>query len=228
MSKRTQKKSPAYLPTRINVLRFLVIVIPIVALLYYLSGEISDTHALSQANIEAFIKQAGVFSWLVYLVLVILAVLGPITSSTIAIIGGYLFNPFLAIGLNMAGELIGAAGNFLIGKKLGKRYLVERFPKVKAMVTRYGAYLNPFNIFLLGLVPVGTSNLTGYVAGMSGMKFKRYIYSWMVALFFVNIFITFLGYSAKIHSLPLTLGIVMVIMISVWFVKKASAKMSKK
>jgi len=205
-----------------------VIVIPIVALLYYLSGEISDTHALSQANIEAFIKQAGVFSWLVYLVLVILAVLGPITSSTIAIIGGYLFNPFLAIGLNMAGELIGAAGNFLIGKKLGKRYLVERFPKVKAMVTRYGAYLNPFNIFLLGLVPVGTSNLTGYVAGMSGMKFKRYIYSWMVALFFVNIFITFLGYSAKIHSLPLTLGIVMVIMISVWFVKKASAKMSKK
>ena len=203
-----------------KIVRYVLIVALLIAFLYYLGTEVTESNNFNQASIEAFIKRAGIFSWLAYLLLVILAVLGPITSSVIILIGGYLFNPFLVIGLNLLGEFIGASGNFFIGRKLGKKLLMKKFPKIKHMVEKYGDYLNSFNIFLLGLIPVGTSNLTGYVAGMSRMSFKKYISSWMVAIFFLNIAISFLGYSARIHSLPLTIAIVVIIIISLAVMKK--------
>ncbi|MCA9351880.1 VTT domain-containing protein [Patescibacteria group bacterium] len=225
MNNKHAKQTTTYLPSTQVIVKYVVIFGIIIFVLYHFSAEIRQTSALfSQARIEAFIKSAGVFSWLVYLALVVVAVLGPITSSTIALIGGYLFHPLVAIFLNILGEFIGGTGNFFIGKKLGKQYLMAKFPKVRRIVEKYGGYLKPFHIFLLGLVPVGTSNFTGYVAGMSGVPFRVYIRSWMIAIFFVNVLVTLLGYSAKIHSIPLTIGILVVLALVLLVMKYMSSR----
>lgn len=189
-------------------MKYLFVVILAVFFLYYLGTEISESHILSQTNLEAFIKKAGIFSWLAFLILIIVSVLGPLPSSLVVLVGGYIFNPFFALGLTLIGETIGATGNFYIGRKLGKKILMKKFPKVKKMIEKYGNHLTPLNIFLLGIIPVGTSNVTGYVAGMTKMSYKKYIQAWMMGIMLLNTAISFLGYSAKIQSLPLTAGIV--------------------
>ena len=88
------------------------------------------------------------------------------------------------------------------------------------MVKKYGSHLNRESIFFLALIPVGTSNVTGYLCGISNNTFKDYIISWVSGITILNIIITFLGYSAKIQSLGLTIGIVSLIAVGYYLIKK--------
>jgi uncharacterized membrane protein YdjX (TVP38/TMEM64 family) len=152
-------------------------------------------------SIQRFIQGAGAWSWLAYLCIVTFMVMGPLPSSIVVVIGGYLFHPILVIALTALGEALGATGNFIIGRKIGRNILMEYVPKIKKLVRKYGYYINKKTIFFLSIFPVGTSNITGYLSGMSGILFKDYITSWILA---------FLGHSAKIENYTLTVVIIII------------------
>ncbi|MCA9352803.1 VTT domain-containing protein [Patescibacteria group bacterium] len=181
-------------------------------LFLYSRNSISVERTLSQEHLMEIIQSAGIFSWLVYLLLVTLSVLSPITSSVIVLVGGYLFHPLLAIGLNLIAEMLGASGNFFIGRKLARKFMIKKFPKMK----RYADQLNTKIVFLLALIPVGTSNITGYIAGISKMRFKRYLGTWMLGITLLNTSIALLGYSARIQSVKLTVIIIVIGLISMY------------
>lgn len=150
--------------------------------------------------IKELILSAGPYSWLAYLALITSSVLSPIPSSIFALIGGYIFNPILIIFLNFLGEALGATGNFYIGRILGKKIITKRFPKVKNTVDK----ITMNTVFLLALIPVGTSNITGYSAGVSEMSYKKFITGWMLGIMLSNTAITLLGYSAQKKSIMMT------------------------
>lgn len=173
----------------------------LVFVLFRLNTTFHVDRVFSQDNIEAFIKSAGIFSWLVYVIIVTLMVMSPLSSPIMAIIAGYIFNPFLALGLTVVGEVFGAIGNFFIGKKIIKRLLARgRLPKISAMVEKYKGSLDSKSIFLMGIVPMGTSNMTGYIAGVTGLSLKKYLIPWMAGIITLTILTIYLGHSAKIHA----------------------------
>jgi len=180
--------------------------------LYYLGSGVDYDYSkvFTKESIEQFILGAGIWSWLVYIVLISIMVLSPLPSSLFVLIGGYLFNPFLVILLTIIGEAIGATGNFFIGRKLGKRVLLKRWPKVRSLFERYGEHVNRQNVFFLSMIPVGTSNFTGYLAGMSDIDYRDYIISWITGITFVSLIIAFLGHSAKIESGSMLLHLVLI------------------
>lgn len=192
----------------------------IIFLLYSISAEIDTTKLFNRHTIEMLIEKSGVFSWFVFILLISLTVLSPLPSSSLVLIGGYLFNPLFTIILTIIGELIGAAGNFYIGRKLGEKIITKRFPKIQKMINKYGNHMGKEVIFFLALIPAGTSNVTGYLCGISKNTFKEYITSWMSGIMILNIVIAFLGYSAKIQSLWLTIGIVLLIGIAILIIRK--------
>ena len=116
------------------------------------------------------------------------------------------------IGLNLIAEMLGASGNFFIGRKLARKFMIKKFPKMK----RYADQLNTKIVFLLALIPVGTSNITGYIAGISKMRFKRYLGTWMLGITLLNTSIALLGYSARIQSVKLTVIIIVIGLISMY------------
>jgi uncharacterized membrane protein YdjX (TVP38/TMEM64 family) len=161
-------------------------------------------------SIQRFIQGAGAWSWLAYLCIVTFMVMGPLPSSIVVVIGGYLFHPILVIALTALGEALGATGNFIIGRKIGRNILMEYVPKIKKLVRKYGYYINKKTIFFLSIFPVGTSNITGYLSGMSGILFKDYITSWIFGVTCLNIVLAFLGHSAKIENYTLTVVIIII------------------
>ena len=209
-----------YSISTLKIILYSLTLITITFLLYYSGIEISDFSFLNQTNIELFIKNAGSLSWVVYIFLIALTVLSPLTSSTLVLIGGYLFNPLLAIAFTIIGEILGATGNFFIGRKLGKKIIIKKFPKIEKMIHKYEGYLNRQTIFLLALIPVGSSNFTGYLCGISHLKYRQYIFPWISGITILNIAVAFLGYSAKIQSLSLSVGILGLALIGLIIVKK--------
>lgn len=198
----------------------------ILLLITFISPELLGIK-IDPEDIKELILSAGSYSWLAYLVLIIVSVLSPIPSSIFALVGGYIFNPLLIIFLNFLGEALGASGNFYIGRLLGKKIVTKRFPKIKKTVDK----ITMNTIFLLALIPVGTSNITGYSAGVSEISYKKYISGWMSGIMLLNTVITLLGYSAQQQSLLMTgiisaLGIVAIF--AVHTLMKNHTKKSKK
>lgn len=202
-----------------KLVSYLVFILLAVVALYYLNSGISESHIFNRQSIEAFIKQAGVFSWLVYILIIAVSVMGPFPSSPLVLVGGFIFNPFLVIVFTIIGEAIGATGNFFIGRKFGKRIILKHIPRVGLLIEKYKEHFNRETIFLLSLVPVGTANITGYAAGILGLKYKHYIISCVSGISLLNIFVVLLGYSAQVHSLSLTISII-VLGVSVAFLVK--------
>ena len=173
----TKKLIHTYKITPIKIITYGLFISLSIFLLYSISAEIDPTKLFNKETIEGLIESSGPLSWLVFIFLIALAVMSPLPSSTLVLIGGYLFNPLFTILLTIIGEIIGAIGNFYIGRKFGKTIITKRFPKIKKMVKKYGSHLNRESIFFLALIPVGTSNVTGYLCGISNNTFKDYIIS---------------------------------------------------
>jgi uncharacterized membrane protein YdjX (TVP38/TMEM64 family) len=192
-----------------KVLLYITLILLILVGLHYLNIGLSSNQALSQENMEAFILQAGIFSWLAYVLLLMLFVMSPLPSPLLTLVAGYLFNPLIAIVLTLLGEFLGSLGNFLIGRFLGKHFRdTEKFPTLHKYINKYKDHLDFRTIFFLGMIPIGTSNLTGYAAGISGMKFKKYLVPWMLGMTALSTIALLLGLSAKKETPHLSLIII--------------------
>jgi uncharacterized membrane protein YdjX (TVP38/TMEM64 family) len=195
-----KKNKIASIPAYKFILYFFVL-LALLVFLYSIKTEINEGYRLSQDIIQNFIKDMGYLSWLAYIILVSLFVISPLPSTMLGIIAGYLFHPLAAILFGLIGETIGAAGNYYIGKNFSKFFTnKERFPRISKTIISYSKKLTQEIIFLLGMIPVSTSNLTGYAAAIGGIPFKKYIVPWISGIGIVVIITSLLGYSAKIQS----------------------------
>lgn len=214
----------------VKVAVFGLLAVVVLYTLHYIGLEIQHNPALSQTNLEAFITNAGKFSWLVYIGILMLFVMSPLPSPVLTLVGGFIFHPLIALGLTLFGESLGACANFYIGRILGKGlFYKRRFPKLRAFFERYSAHFDFHTIFLLGLIPVGTSNITGYAAGLTNMKLREYFFPWISGVMILTVATTFLGRSAKngtpYVSAIIIAGIILALLI-IKFVWKKQIKVS--
>lgn len=204
------------IPSRRFFIYALIITIGVL-LFYHLGAEIRDNYAINEQSIIAFVSDAGSLSWLVFSALVALAVMSPLPSSALGLVGGYVFSPFTALALIALGEVVGATVNYLLGRYVIRHVVTkERFPVVYANIARYKSYLTGYTVFLLGLVPAGTANVTGYTAGLIGMRYWVYIMSWSSGIMLLSTLTTFLGHSARTENIVasafLGIGVIMMLL----------------
>lgn len=214
---------------RKQVVFYGLVFIIILTLLYMIGSELSYRFgfSFSEEYIADVIKSGGAWSWLVYILLIAGMTLGPLPSSIIVLVGGYIFHPLLVLPLTLAGETIGATGNFIVGRKVGRTLLLKYSRKLQRMFNTYGEHIHAQNIFFLSMIPVGTSNVTGYLAGMSHVPYKRYIVAWLSGVGFVSLFISLLGYSARQDNYILS-AIIIVVGLVIFFCLKKIFRKNKK
>ncbi|MEG0377468.1 MAG: TVP38/TMEM64 family protein [Eubacterium sp.] len=128
--------------------------------------------------VKHFLLGFGGWTPLIYFLFQILQVIiAPIPGGTTTLVGGALFGGLWGFLLSMTGILIGSAAAFGIAKKLGRPFILrfigskwlEKFENIR------DSRLNMV-LFLIFLFPGFPDDLFCYLAGLSKMRFKTFMF----------------------------------------------------
>ena len=209
--------------SRPKVIKSLLVGVFMFATLYglalYGGLEIKEVTTANQNLISSFLMHYPSISWLLYILLLIVAVMSPLPDSIVILAGGFLFGPIIGTLLTIVGQSIGASIDFILARKLGRAFVVKKFPKSAALVDSYSHKLGWQTIFLMRLLPTLSFDMLSYAAGLSSLSFKKYILATMSGLIPLAIITTLLGHSANIHSsflaaISLLVGAIVIVVIS--------------
>lgn len=172
----------------------------VLSFLFYLGLEVKETNFITQAKVQSFILSYGIFSWLAYIVLLVIAVMSPVPDTPIVIAGGYIFGPYISIPLTIIGQILGATVDFYLARKLGRSFVNKKFPKASVLLNEYSHKLGWQTVFIMRLTPTLSFDLLSYAAGLSKIKFTHYIVATLSGMIPLLVVTSILGYSASIHS----------------------------
>jgi uncharacterized membrane protein YdjX (TVP38/TMEM64 family) len=158
----------------------LLIIIVLLALFYYSYSTKGIIYAISASDNESvvnFVDSFGVFSYVVFVLLVILeCVFAPIPALALYVAGGALFGTFLGGILTLIANLIGALIAFWIARRFGRKFVERRVDdNVRKKFDKFSEKYGGFSLFFLRINPFTTSDLFSYLAGLTKMKVKAFL-----------------------------------------------------
>jgi uncharacterized membrane protein YdjX (TVP38/TMEM64 family) len=144
---------------------------------YFSKGVVYSVSNSDEDAVVQFVDSFGVFSYLIFVLLVILeVVLAPIPALVLYVAGGALFGTFLGGTLTLVGNLIGALLAFWIARKLGRNFVEKRVDSVaRKKFDNFAEKYGGFSLFILRINPLTTSDIFSYISGLSKMKVKTFI-----------------------------------------------------
>ena len=144
---------------------------------YFSRGIIYSISNSDSNSIVDFINSFGVFSYFVFVFIVILEVIfAPIPALALYIAGGALFGAFFGGILTLIGNLIGALIAFLLARRLGRNFVENKVDKkMREKFDRFSQKYGIFSLFLLRINPLTTSDLFSYLAGLTNIKVKTFL-----------------------------------------------------
>jgi len=131
----------------------------------------------NQAELISFLSSFKEISFLIYILLIIIAIIiAPIHPFIFYVAGGIVFGPYLSWALTMIGVTIGSSIVFKLSKRYGRSFVersvskknINRFDKVS---DKYGS----ISIFLLRVNPLTSSDIWSYIAGLTKIKFWKFL-----------------------------------------------------
>ena len=131
-----------------------------------------------------FFDSLGPFSYVVFILLLMLEVIfAPIHPLVFYVAGGIIFGPWIALGLALIGEAIGSTIAFKLSKKYGRNFVESKFPKKRLkQFDKFSKKYGSLSIFLLRVNPLTSSDAWSYIAGISKIKYKRFIVASLLGL----------------------------------------------
>jgi uncharacterized membrane protein YdjX (TVP38/TMEM64 family) len=126
-------------------------------------------------QLQALIRQTGVWGPLCYVGLYAIATLMLLPSTPLNISGGVLFGPWLGTLWTSVGAIAAAAIAFVFSRTLGRpvmeKKLAGRWEKMDTEIKRGGL----FYMFAIRLVPVMPYGIVNFAAGLTGIRFRDYL-----------------------------------------------------
>lgn len=128
--------------------------------------------------IQSFLLQFGIWTPLAFFLLQLLQVIiAPIPGGTVGLVGGALFGTFWGFIISASGTLIGSAIVFLLTKRFGRPF-VQKFVS-STIIEKYDhIHDSKINAVLFGifLFPLFPDDMLCFIAGLSKMKFKTFLF----------------------------------------------------
>jgi len=132
---------------------------------------------LNQEKLISFLSSFKEVSFLIYILLIIVGIIiAPIHPFIFYVTGGILFGPYVSWVLTMIGVTIGSSIAFKLSKKYGRGFVEKHVPKKNInrfdkVSEKYGS----ISIFLLRLNPLTSSDIWSYIAGLTKIKFWKFL-----------------------------------------------------
>jgi uncharacterized membrane protein YdjX (TVP38/TMEM64 family) len=144
---------------------------------YFSHGIIYDVSNSDVDSVVDFINSFGFWAWLIFILLVILEVVfAPIPPLVLYIAGGFLFGAFFGGILTLIGNMIGSGIDFLLAKRYGRGIVEKKVDKkIRKKFDNFSEKYGGFAIFLLRVNPLTTTDIVSYLAGLTKIKFWKFI-----------------------------------------------------
>ena len=162
-----------------NYIVFLIILLVLLFFSYsYSSKGIVYSIATSDTDsVAEFVNSFGDFSYLIFVLLVILEVVfAPIPALALYVTGGALFGTILGSALTLFGNVAGALIAFVIARKFGRNFVERRIdPNARKRFDKFSEKYGGFSLFFLRINPFTSSDIFSYIAGLTKMKIRTFL-----------------------------------------------------
>ncbi|CAM3946801.1 TVP38/TMEM64 family protein [Alkalicoccus chagannorensis] len=183
---------------------------------------------ISPEMLRSFMDDAGVFAPMLYIVLYTLRPLILFPASILSLAGGLLFGAFWGTVLIVIGATAGAVLSFVVARRLGKN-IAGREWKGKARTMQHQMEENGLlYVLLVRLIPVFNFDMISYLAGISKVKLKDFLFGTLFGIIPGAFAYSFLGASVVEGDIGIIFAaaavFVAVSVIPVFFKKKLKKK----
>lgn len=162
---------------RILRIKYLLIVIAVMLVLYGLSESEIFQHYLSNPEVlKTAILSIGILAPLAVIFLqAFQTTISVIPSQLTTIIAGFAFGPFLGLLYSLIGASIGSSLVFFISRKYGEKLALKFFEK-KDMVHFHVFFRDKklWALFLARILPIFPNDLVSFTAALAGMRFRNF------------------------------------------------------
>lgn len=167
MTARTRIAGVLFSPaTRLVVLAVVVLG---ATLAFALSG------GLDENTLVETIRRAGPVAPLVFVLAYALLTTLLFPGSLLTTVGGVLFGPAWGTALAVLGASLGAAGAFLLGRRLGREQVTRLAGRRIATLDRWLTRQGFVAVLYARLIPVIPFNVLNYGSGVTGVRFRDYL-----------------------------------------------------
>lgn len=161
-------------------------------------------------NLNQFLNSYGSYKELIFIALATLRIVAFIPSAVFMILAGIIFNPLEGVALAFISVVLSETIIFVLSKILVysdiQDYLVKRNPKLYKLLLK-----NNTKILAIGILcPIAPSDLACFLAGSSGLSYKKFILTVIISNMPMMILFSFLG-SSVLSSASNTIIIAIII-----------------
>jgi uncharacterized membrane protein YdjX (TVP38/TMEM64 family) len=139
------------------------------ALGIYLIGGISPD------QIQAWLKRAGVWAPIIYVVLYTIATILVLPSTPLNLAGGAIFGPWLGTLWTTVAAVVAAIVAFLFTRTIGRDWVAHRLAGQWQAIDAEIQHGGLFYMFAIRLQPVIPYGLVNFAAGLTSVRFKDYV-----------------------------------------------------
>jgi uncharacterized membrane protein YdjX (TVP38/TMEM64 family) len=206
---------------RIVILSVLFIVFYIA--LYFVFRE----RGISKEEIRKLIEPFGGYGLLALFVLQIVFSLTPMPDGTMPLLAMLMYGP-IGVFVIMIAMFIGAIIHYAIAHHFGKAFIINKFPEVEKYLNRIGSRDVIIRLVALRMFTFVSFDITSYIAGISGIPFKKFLIGTLIGLLPTNFILILIGYGlfAKTQvEIITTWGTIAILIIFLFvFYKKSMSK----
>lgn len=210
---------------RLNPVKLWAVVGFIIALVlafHFLVGDALET------RIQAFIVNAGPWTVLVFLTLMVAHNFVPIPAEMIAMSAGAVLGPLAGISTIWVGAMLGAVVAFWISRRFGRKVVVRFInPKYLSRLDTVAAHKSGFGLLLLRFVPIVSFNLLNYAAGLTSVSWFTYLWTTALGIIPILVLSVFAGANLAHFEPAFVLLALLVLGLVVLFVRKCLTKCLK-
>lgn len=196
----------------------LVIILILIILIILVSIPIAKTFS-TPSTIKDFVSQFGVYSAIVFIIILILQLIFAVIPSTpVVIAGGYLFGPFLGMLLSVVGNLLASMLVFGVTRLFGRPFVESIINK--SVLEKIDQKSNSIakTLFVLYLIPILPHDAFTYVAGLTNIQFKKFVLVVLIGRLPSILFLSVVGHQLTQISLLFSIILLAIVVIGGVFI----------
>ncbi|KXK09948.1 MAG: VTT domain-containing protein [Candidatus Dojkabacteria bacterium] len=139
-------------------------------------------YGISREQINSFLAPLGYWGLLAAFLIQILTSMTPLPDAPLAFATMILYGPYIGSITIFVAMLIATAINYMIAHKLGKKYILRRFPQTAGYLNNYGQNASVESLVLLRFFSFLTFDIVSYIAALSGVSFSKFMFSSVIGL----------------------------------------------
>ncbi|MEI7604162.1 MAG: VTT domain-containing protein [bacterium] len=210
-----------------NIIKLVIGVIVFIAV-YILLLMLITNFGITKEQIKNYVDGFGAFGIIFLFIIMALSVMSPFPDSPAAIAAIFLYGSVFGGVIILFGSLLGAVLDFLIIRKLGRKYFYKHAPYVMENVNRIAKKFGFEAMVFFRIFPTVTFDIASYAAALTKVKLYLFILASFIGLFPLALTYSIIGIglesdNMKVLISSISLGILflsVVIFISRYFGKK--------